>query len=90
MVSAIGSVSVPLSNSRPYHTAKRPHQPSYGQPKNNNNDYVTETHYDQYGDAHTIKFKKGDYSKGCEGGRTFTMNPDESYDSDDGNIHFKN
>lgn len=72
-----------------YRSMRTSHHPSYG-PSNNNkhDDYVTETHYDQYGDAHSVRFKKGDYSRGQEGGRTFNMNPDGSYDSDDGNSHF--
>ena len=51
---------------------------------------VTETHYDQYGNAHNVTFRKGDYSTGHEGNQTFTMNPDNSYNSGDGSTHFDN
>lgn len=80
--------SGPSSNKSHYATNKW-HQSSYGSVDNDkSDDYVTETHYDQYGDAHSVRFKKGDYSRGSDGGQTFNMNPDGSYDSDDGNTHF--
>lgn len=88
--SIIGSGSAYSSSySRAKHAGNEWHQPNYGNiTPNKNDDYVTETHYDQYGNAHSVKFKKGDYSRGSENGRTFNMNPNGSYDSDDGNTHF--
>ena len=63
----------------------------YQQPKRNRaDDFVTETHYDQYGNAHDVTFKKGDYSRGYEGNQSYNMNPNGSYDSDDRNTHFDN
>lgn len=90
---ALSIIGAGAPSGESYRTTRTPNQPNYGYGPsihNNDDDYVTETHYDQYGDAHSVKFKKGDYSRGQEGGRSFNMNPDGSYDSDDGNTHFDN
>ncbi|MGM9907214.1 hypothetical protein [Limosilactobacillus sp.] len=84
-LSLIGAGS---SASRSDYGTKSYHQPGYSEYNNNQeDDYVNDILYDQYGDAHSIRFKKGDYSKGWVNGQVFNKEPDGGYSSDDGETY---